>query len=237
MLACLGKGRQNESLPSKALILREINMFIPENIHNYCVNNSSTPSTFLEEIFKLTHESQDLPQMLVGKMEASVLGLLIRITNSKNILEIGTFTGYSALAMAESLPESGNVTTLDINKIPIEQIAIPVWNKSPHGKKIQSIIGPALDSLSKLNDKFDLVFIDADKSNYLNYVQQSLPKLSENGIIVVDNTLWDGKVIDYNETDISTQTIRQLNEWVAKQDNLYSTLLPVRDGMLVIKPI
>jgi predicted O-methyltransferase YrrM len=212
-------------------------VFINEQIEKYCLSVSSTPSELLEQIYTLTHQSETLPQMLIGKMEASFLGFLIQALNVTSVLEIGTFTGYSALAMAENLPPSGTIITLDINPDPIEKIAMPIWNISPHGKKIKSIIGPAIKSIDSLDSKFDLIFIDADKLNYKNYVQKSLTLLSKNGIIVVDNTLWSGKVLNLENAEESTKAIAEMNKWVSEQKDYYTTLLPVRDGMLLIKPL
>ena len=210
---------------------------ISSEIEKYCIEKSSTPSAYLDELFSLTHKTQELPQMLIGQMEASFLGFLIRSQGMNNILEIGTFTGYSALCMAENLPINGKITTVDINEKPVEEIAKPIWNKSPNGIKIKSFIMQGLDFLNQTDDKYDLVFIDADKKNYLKYVEFSLNTLSTNGIILVDNALWSGDVINREKSDDSTSGIRKLNDWAKNQENLYTTLLPIRDGLLLIKPI
>lgn len=208
--------------------------FTDEKIENYSLQMSNKPSENCDLIESYTRENVDMHQMLIGKLEASIFGLLIRLVNAKNVLEIGTFTGYSALAMAEQLPNDGKVITLDINEIN-GKLAKSFWDKSPHGSKITQILGPALDSIDNLNEKFDLVFIDADKENYLNYLNKTLPMLSENGIIVLDNVLWGGRVIDENDNNSSTLGIREVNEYVANSDDLYATLLPIRDGIFVIK--
>ncbi len=209
--------------------------FIDERLMDYSIKYSTTPSIKCDDIQTYTKENVELSQMLVGKLEGSLLGFFIRAIQAEQILEIGTFTGYSALAMAENLPVHGQIITLDINP-ETSKIAHSFWEKSEHGKKITQILGPALDSLKSIDKQFDLVFIDADKTNYQNYLDICLKKLSPKGIIVLDNMLWSGKVVE-NDQDESTQALKRVNDWVKKQEDLYSTLLPVRDGMLLIKRI
>lgn len=206
--------------------------FIDENIENYCIEKSSKPSGICDELELHTRSHIPMSQMLVGKMEASFLSFLIKSIQAKKVLEIGTFTGYSALAMAESLPSGGSVTTLDINPETVKT-AKEFWNKSEAGSKIKSIIGPALNSLDELSPGFDLVFIDADKENYFNYLLKCLDLLSYRGIIVVDNVLWSGSVLKVPKTQ-ATAGIQKLNDYVAQRKDLHSTLLPIRDGMLLI---
>jgi len=208
--------------------------FIDQNIENYAVGKSTKPSDVCQQLADFTKKNTELPQMLTGPMEMSFLGFLIKSLGVVNILEVGTFTGYSALAMAENLPSNGTVTTLDIDN-ETAAIAEKFWNKSEHGKQITQIIGPALESMSKLNKKFDLVFIDADKVNYLNYLKRSLELISDKGVIVVDNALWSGKVLNPEQGDESSNAINELNEYVANNPKLYSTLLPIRDGIHLIK--
>lgn len=210
--------------------------FISEEIENYCISKSNLPSRLNDELEIDTRANTDLPQMLVGKMEASFLGFLIRSHRVKNIVEFGTFTGYSALAMAENLPSDGQITTFDINE-KSTTIAKKYWSQSEHGNKINLILGNALESIKKIDFKIDLAFIDADKDNYTNYLKESLERLSPNGIIIVDNVLWSGSVLDKNNTKASTKAIRSMNDYVASNDNLYGTLLPIRDGMFLIQKI
>lgn len=209
--------------------------FIDEKIEQYCVEKSSTPSSNCDEIQKYTLEKEHWAQMLTGKMEASFIGFLIRSHSVKRVLEFGTFTGYSALAMAESLPQSGEVVTLD--KDPrVQEVAKSFWKKSPHGNKITPLLGEAQDLLSNIKGSFDLIFIDADKVNYLNYLKYSLEKLSKGGIILIDNVLWSGKVIGDDQSK-STQAIREVNDYIQSSKNLYSTLLPIRDGIFLVQKI
>jgi caffeoyl-CoA O-methyltransferase len=207
--------------------------FIPKNIHDYAVSKSNRPSESCDQLEKYTRANVDIPQMLIGQMEASFLGFLLRSIDAKRVLEVGTYTGYSALAMAEQLPEEAELITLDINP-ETNQVAKEYWAKSPHGNKITAILGPALESIPKLTGQFDLAFIDADKTNYSNYLKAILPLLSSRGMIVIDNVLWSGSVLEAAKDD-STRAIQEVNDFVTENSELYGTLLPIRDGMFLIK--
>ena len=209
--------------------------FIDKELESYAINKSNRPSKICDELEGYTRNNIDMSQMLVGKMEASFLGFLIKSLNVKNIVEFGTFTGYSALAMAEALPEDGTVTTFDINTDNGE-VAKRFWSKSESSNKITQIIGPALESIQNYHKPIDLAFIDADKVNYLNYLNACLDKLSPTGIIVIDNVLWSGNVLKPAET-ASTKGIQEVNDFIANNDHLYGTLLPIRDGMFLIKKL
>jgi caffeoyl-CoA O-methyltransferase len=212
-------------------------------IIDYCLEKSTLPSSDCENIETYTRSNVHGQQMLIGKLEASFLGFLIRSLNVKRILELGTFTGYSALSMAENLPVDGEVITIDIN-IKTVELAKMFWEKSIHGSKIKSILGEGLSKIPELEGEFDLVFIDADKRNYLNYLKLTLPRLSKNGIIVMDNVLWAGRVavnpqdeinLPSSETHRNTKFIREVNDYISKDKSLYGTLLPIRDGIFLIK--
>ncbi len=207
--------------------------FIEPALENYCIEKSTKPSKVCEEIKEYTLKNEAASVMLTGEMEASFLGFFIRLIGAKRVLEFGTFTGYSALAMAENLPDDGEVITMD--KDPrILQLAQSFWNKSPHGKKIAVMAGDAHENMLKIKGEFDFVFIDADKGGYMNYLKYSLEKLSPKGMIAIDNVLWSGKVItDDNET--STRNIRKVNDFVAAHPELYATLVPIRDGIFIIQ--
>lgn len=168
--------------------------------------------------------------MLSGAMQAAVLQLLVRASNARRILEIGMFTGYSALTMAEALPEDGELITLDID-LEMQRIAQSFFDRSPHGRKISIVIGPALESLSKLDGEFDLVYIDADKENYLNYYDAVLPFIRSGGLLVADNVLWSSKVLN-PETD-SAITLDRFNKRVSKDDRVSNAILTIRDGLMV----
>ena len=204
----------------------------PNDIEKYCIDHSTRPSSIAKELQEHTLNSVHGAQMLIGEMEASVLSFFIKIGRVKNILELGTFTGYSALIMAEQIPADGKVITVDINPH-TTKIAQEYWNKSEHGKKIELILKPGLEALSTLSQKFDLIFIDADKNNYSNYLKWSLDHLSDHGMIVVDNTLWSGKVLQAG-VDKQTDSIRAHNDLAASLEGYTKTLLPIRDGMFLI---
>lgn len=215
--------------------------FIDPTLEQYCIDHSARPSSLNQELFEKTHETQDLPQMLVGEMEASFLGFLIRSAGVKRVLEIGTFTGYSALAMARELPGDGELITLDVNPDSVK-LAQEYWDRAPWGGKIKSVVGSALETIPKLQGQFDLVFIDADKENYKNYLELILPRLSGNGMVVVDNVLWSGKVVrgskyDDNNPSTATLALREFNDYIKARGDLYATMLPVRDGLFLIKRI
>ncbi len=207
-------------------------MISPE-IENYCIAHSTKPGDVVKEIGDYTKANVHGSNMLIGEMEASVLTFLIKLGQVKTVLELGTYTGYSALAMAEQLPADGKVVTVDINP-ETTKLARSFWEKSPHGKKIQQILKPGLEALKDLNEKFDLIFIDADKNNYSNYLEWALTHLSERGLIVVDNTLWSGKVLTPG-ADKQTDSIIAHNEKVKNLKGYTATLLPVRDGMFLIQ--
>ncbi len=201
---------------------------------NYCILKSTTPSEICQKIYDYTKSNHENWRMLIGPLEGSLLGFLVELVRAKNILEIGTFTGYSAMTMAERLPSDGKLMTLDIDEKTVE-IAKKYWAQSPHGKKIESILGPGLETMKRLSGPFDLIFIDADKENYSFYFQRALELLSPNGIIVVDNCLWDGKVYDSSVQEASTIAIRELNELISQMPGISSCLLPVRDGVFLVR--
>lgn len=214
---------------------------VDKAIEQYCIEKSNRPSSDCDKIETYTRANVHGAQMLIGKMEASILGFLLRSINAKRVLELGTFTGYSALAMAENLPIDGEIITIDVNDKTVT-LAKEFWGNSKHGYKIKSILGEGLKIVPELEGKFDLVFIDADKRNYLPYLEMLLPKLTHQGMIVIDNVLWSGRVlesakVDPEEEHRNTKFIRELNNWIAKNNDLYGTLLPIRDGMFLIKKI
>lgn len=213
---------------------------VDKKIEEYCIAKSDLPSPDCNRIEEYTRANVQGAQMLIGKMEASFIGFLLRSIQAKRVLELGTFTGYSALAMAENLPSDGEVITVDISEATVT-LAKEFWKQSVHGHKIKSILGSGLDVIPTLNTPFDFVFIDADKRNYIDYLKLTVPILSSQGIIVIDNVLWSGKVLpdailDTNEHyDRNTEFIRLVNDYIASEPTLYGTLLPIRDGMFLVK--
>lgn len=206
--------------------------FVPQEIEQYCVQHSTQPTQVAKDLMNHTRESVHGSNMLIGEMEGSVLKFLIKLGKVKTVVELGTYTGYSALIMAEALPDDGKVYTIDINP-ETTKLARSFWDKSPHGKKIEQILKPGLEALETLKGQYDLVFIDADKNNYSNYLEWALKHLSPNGLIVTDNTLWSGKILQAG-LDKQTDSIRAHNEKASLLDGYTKTLLPIRDGMFLI---
>ncbi len=205
---------------------------IPQDIEKYCIEHSTRPSSAVSELGDFTKNKIHGSHMLIGELEASILAFLIKLGHVKKILELGTYTGYSALAMAEQLPEDGEIITIDINPH-TTATAKTYWDKSPHGKKITQILKPGMEALQSINDQFDLIFIDADKNNYSNYLDWSLLHLSQNGSIVIDNTLWYGKVLTPG-LDKQTDSIISHNLKAKNLEGYTKVLLPIRDGMFLI---
>ncbi len=208
---------------------------VSSEIEAYCNTHSSPVSDICRELERYTQQNIAYPQMLIGEGIASFLQFFIRSSQVKNILEIGCFSGYSALAMAEALPPEGSLITLDSDE-ENPSIARTFWEKSEHGSKIEFIYGEAKASLEKLSQKkFDLVFIDADKVSYRHYLDKTLPLLSTNGTIIADNCLWSGRVLDAKDEDEETISLRDFNDHLVSRDDLYKILLPLRDGLMLIR--
>ena len=202
--------------------------FIDEKIEQYAFDHTSEEGELLRRLEKETYEKLEIPQMTTGRIEARLLKLLARLVGAQRILEIGTFAGYSALSMAEALPEDGTLVTCDEDPVAIA-FAQKYFSESPHGKKIKQMEGPALESIKKLTGTFDMAFIDADKINYSNYYEAILPMIRPGGLIAVDNVLWSGRVL--NPQDESDRAIHQFNERVINDQRVESVLLTVRDGL------
>ena len=202
--------------------------FIDEEIEQYAFDHTSEEGELLRRLEEETYEKLEIPQMTTGRIEARFLKLLARLVGAQRILEIGTFGGYSALSMAEALPEGGTLVTCDEDPVAIA-FAQKYFSESPHGKKIKQMEGPALESIEKLTGTFDMAFIDADKINYSNYYEAILPMIRPGGLIAVDNVLWSGRVLD--PQDESDRAIHEFNEWIVKDQRVESVLLTVRDGL------
>lgn len=200
----------------------------PPALDNYCRDHSASEPKLFQALARETHAKTAYPQMQVGHLEGAFLRLLVRMTRAKRVLEIGTFTGYSALAMAEGLPKQGKLVTCDVDPVNTA-MAKKFWAKSPHGKKITLKLGPAIKTLRTLQGPFDLVFIDADKDNYWRYWNLCLPKVRRGGLLVADNVLWSGAVLRPKEK--SDKAIVAFNKRVRKDKRVEPVMLPVRDGM------
>ena len=209
--------------------------FTLEEIEEYCKDFSFKDSPLLSELTESTWSSEDIPQMLSGSLVGGLLQTLIRLSRAVNILEIGMFTGYSALKMAEALPENGKIHTCELMDKHIKT-ASEWFKKSENGYKISVHQGPALLSLEKMKHlTFDLVFIDADKVNYPSYHNIALDLLKKGGVGVLDNMLWSGKVIE--PSDKESIALRETAELIRNNDKLSPLLLPVRDGVMVYQKI
>lgn len=201
---------------------------ISGKIEKYASAHSSPESSLLKALVRETYSKTDWPQMQVGHLEGAFLRMLARLTKAKRILEIGTFTGYSTLCLAEGLGPGGRIIACDINP-ETTAMARRYWSKSPAGKKITLKLGPALETIKKLKGPFDLVFIDADKPNYIRYWDAVLPKLRKGGLIAADNVLWSGKVL--NPKEESDLAIGKFNRRVCKDKRVETVMLTVRDGI------
>ena len=209
-------------------------LILPE-IEDYASANSEAESEVCRLIREETYRTQDCPQMVVGPLEGAFLKVMALAVRARRVLEIGTFTGYSALAMAEALPDDGTVLTCEIDP-DAAAFARRSWDKSPHGKKIEVRVGPALETFRTLTGPFDVIFIDADKANYLNYYRRAKELIAPTGVILIDNVLWSGRVLNANAPDPSTKAIQELNRVVAADPHMTAVLLTLRDGVFVIKP-
>ncbi|GMQ91607.1 MAG: class I SAM-dependent methyltransferase [Gammaproteobacteria bacterium] len=206
---------------------------VSEAIEEYARRHSTTNNEILRELAEYTGKHCEMPQMLTGEPEAALLKLLLVFSKAKNVLEIGMFTGYSALSMAEALPDDGHIISCDTNA-ETTTIAQQFFDRSDHGHKIETRLGPALDTIQSFaNDThFDLVFLDADKENYCNYYDAIWPLLPVGGLIVADNVLWSGRVLDPVEE--SDKAIVAFNDKVQKDNRVRNVLLTVRDGVMLV---
>ena len=204
---------------------------ISDGLENYISSHSESGGTIEKELRQETLALGSSSGMMSGDSVGNFLKLIVKINQCKRVLEIGTFTGYSALMLASGLQENGELITCDINS-ETSNIAKKYWAKSPHGKKIKLVLGPAIESMEKLEGKFDLIFIDADKNNYLNYYNKSKDLLSKNGIIIVDNVLWSGRVL--SPEDKQSISIDNFNKFVKEDKDYWNTIVPIRDGLMII---
>jgi len=207
---------------------------VSKALEDYCAAHSTSPDPLLAELAAYTHAHCQDPQMLTGPVEGSLLRMLVQLSGARRVLEIGTYTGYSALSMAAGLPGDGELITCDINP-ETSRIAQSFWARSPYGDKIRPIPGAALDTLYALptGQAFDFVFLDADKENYVNYYEAVLPRLRPGGLLVADNTLWSGKVLDPKAK--SDHAIVAFNATVHGDPRVEHVLLSVRDGVMLIR--
>ncbi len=207
---------------------------VPPDIEAYCTAHSTSPSALLQELYEHTNRNCADPQMMIGPLEAALLQALIRISGARRVLEIGLYTGYSALAMAEALPADGSVLSCEIEPAHIA-VARAFFARSAAGNKIEVRHGPALDTLRALpgDASFDFAFIDADKENYPAYYDATLPRLASGALLVADNTLWSGRVLA--PRDASDRALIEFNRRVRHDPRVEVVLLPLRDGVTLVR--
>lgn len=209
-------------------------LLFPEGIDQYTHEHTSPASPLLEELERETREKMPGAQMLTGRVEGTLLKMLVSISGARRVVDIGTYTGYSALMMAEGLPEDGELITCEVSR-EHASMARRYFQRSPHGKKIRLVLAPALETLSEIPDwSVDFVFIDADKTSYPAYYDESMRILRNGGLIAVDNVLWSGRVLSTPEDD-DTKAIIDFNEKVTGDQRAEKVMLTVRDGVYLIR--
>ena len=207
--------------------------FLPENIDQYAIDHSGDEPELLQQLTRETWQKVLAPRMSSGHYQGRVLSMISKLVQPKNILEIGTFTWYAALCLAEGMQVNGTLDTIDINE-ELYDIQRTYFDASGYGTQIKQHTGNALDIIPTLAKKFDLVFIDADKSNYVTYLYLLLPKLNSGAVILSDNVLWSGKVVEkVNPKDIDTKALLQYNKILKEHPKLETVLLPIRDGLTI----
>lgn len=207
--------------------------FISEKIDNYVVKHSENEPQLLKALTRETYQKVLQPRMISGHYQGRVLSVISKLIRPNVILEIGTYTGYSALCLAEGLDPNGILHTIDINEELVD-FQRRYFNKSAYGPQILQHLGPAADIIPTLGTKFDLIFIDADKPNYIVYFNQIIDKLNPGGVILSDNVLWSGKVIEeLDPKDLSTKIVLEYNTLLKEDPRLETVLLPIRDGLTV----
>jgi predicted O-methyltransferase YrrM len=207
--------------------------FLPDKIDDYVASHSQQEPKLLKELSRETWQKVLNPRMLSGAFQGRLLSMISKLVNPKNILEIGTYTGYSALCLAEGLQEKGNLITIDKNE-ELETLQNKYFEKSGYRNQIQQFVGDATKIIPNIDKKFDLVFIDADKSNYINYFHLIIEKMNAGGIILSDNVLWSGKVVEpLNPKDNDTKILLEYNKLLSTDNRIETVLLPIRDGLTV----
>ena len=210
--------------------------FLNENIMEYAESYSQAEPQLLKELFQETHQKMLQPRMISGHFQGRFLSFLSQLIQPYNILEIGTFTGYATLCMAEGLKQNGAIHTIEVNE-ELFNFHKKYFDKSVYKNQIISHIGAAKEIIPNLNFKFDMVFIDADKANYCSYLDIVFPKLNSGGIIIADNVLWSGKVLEKNLSQKDTETIelKKFNKKVKAVENVDTLLIPIRDGLMICR--
>lgn len=207
--------------------------FLPEKIDQYVVSHSQQEPKILQELSKETWQKVLNPRMLSGAFQGRVLAMISKLIQPKNVLEIGTYTGYSAICIAEGIASEGTIDTIDKNE-ELEDLQNTYFEKSGYRSQIVQHFGNALEIIPEMNKKFDLVFIDADKSNYPNYFHLVIEMMNKGGIILSDNVLWSGKVVEeLNQKDKDTKALLEYNQLLNSDERIETVLLPIRDGLTI----
>lgn len=211
--------------------------FLPERIDDYVVKHSQQEPPLLKRLSKETWQKILNPRMLSGAFQGRVLSMISKLVKPTTILEIGTYTGYSALCLAEGLAKEGVIHTIDKNE-ELEDLQTKYFQESGYSSQIQQYVGNALDIIPAIDTFFDLVFIDADKSNYSNYFNLVIDKMNTGGVILSDNVLWSGKVVEeVNPKDIDTKALLEYNKLLYLDDRVETVLLPIRDGLTISRVV
>ena len=214
----------------------KMNNFINKDILEYSEKYSQQEPEILQELNRETHLKILNPRMLSGFFQGRLLSIISKLIKPKKVLEIGTYTGYSAICIAEGMNKNGIIHTIDKNE-ELNTIQKKYFKKSGLENNIIQYNGCALDIIPKIEEKFDLIFIDADKENYINYFNLVIDKLNNNGVILADNVLWNGKVINSEDHDLTTNVLREFNKNVNNDNRVETILLPIRDGISIIRKI
>ena len=205
-------------------------------VEQYATEHTSAEPALLVELAQATREFSQAHTMMVGRLEGRFLKMLVAAVGARSVLEIGTFTGYSALAMAEALPGDGRLITCELDATHAD-MARRFIARSPYADMIEVRVGPALETVRALEGTFDFIFIDADKPSYVDYYEAAHPLLSDRGVIAVDNVLWSGRVVDESDTSENTVALRRFNDHVMADPRVECVTVPIRDGVMLIRPI
>jgi caffeoyl-CoA O-methyltransferase len=209
-------------------------VIVPDDIEAYAATHTTPPPELLTALAAETRENLRSPQMLTGTIEGRFLELLVFGLGARRVLELGTYSGYSALSMAAGLPEGGHIDTCEAEEQHAE-VACRYIDQSPYADRITVHLGPALETIERLEGDFDFVFVDADKENYGNYYEALLPRLAPRGLMAFDNTLWSGRVLDDEDDSEGTRAIKELNDRLASDDRIVTVQLTVRDGVTLVR--
>jgi predicted O-methyltransferase YrrM len=211
-----------------------MSLLAPEDLERYVEEHTTPQPELLERLAEETKATLERPQMLTGTIEGRFLEFLVHMTGARRILELGTYSGYGSISMAAALPAGGHIDTCEVEE-QHAAVARRYIEEAGYTDRITIHLGPALETIERLEGDFDLVFIDADKENYVNYYEAVLPRLTERGVIAADNTLWSGRVIDESDQSEATVAIREFNDHVRADARVVSVMLTIRDGVTLVR--